>query len=120
MAENAGPNALFKLPKGKLDVLEQSIKEKFSQYLYGAGAGTDPNGLAACIPDDPTTGTFGNINRATEYQWRTSAYQFGGNLDPTNIEEAFDDVLMDLTLKDESRSDPVRSQHVPYLPSGSA
>lgn len=102
--ENQGPEAIFKILKAKVDVLEESIKEKFSTYMYGLGTGTDPNGIAACIPDDPTTGTFGGINRATETQWRTSAYQFSGGLDATNIEEAFDDVLMDLTLNGEKPS----------------
>lgn len=97
--ENRGQAQIFKLMKAKMQVLEESIKEKFSQYLYAAGAGTDPNGLALLIPDDPTTGTVGNINRATEAQWRTSSYDFGGNLDNTNIEEAFDDILLDLTVK---------------------
>jgi hypothetical protein len=97
--ENTGEAALFKLLNAKLDVLETSIKEKFSEYLYGAGAGTDPLGLAALIPDDPTTGTLGGLSRTAEQQWRTSAYQFSGALDPTNIEEAFDDVLLDLKLK---------------------
>jgi hypothetical protein len=97
--ENQGEAAIFKLMKAKMDVLEESIKEKFSEYLYASGAGTDPQGLALLIPDDPTTGTVGNINRANETQWRTSAYDFNGNLDSTNIEEAFDDILMDLTLK---------------------
>lgn len=99
--ENQGETAIFKLLKAKLDVLEESIKEKFSTYLYGAGAGADPLGLASLIPDDPTTGTLGTIDRTTETQWRTSAYQFSGALDATNIEEAYDDVLMDLTLKGE-------------------
>lgn len=97
--ENTGEAALFKLLNAKLDALETSIKEKFSEYLYGAGAGTDPLGLAALIPDDPTIGTLGGLSRVTEPQWRTSAYQFNGALDPTNIEEAFDDVLLDLKLK---------------------
>jgi hypothetical protein len=99
--ENTGAEQIFKLLTAKLDVLEESIQDKFSSYLFGAGLGTDPNGLANIIPDDPTTGTLGNINRATETQWRTSAYQFNGNLDATNIEEAFDDVLMDLKLKND-------------------
>lgn len=99
--ENTGETAIFKLMKAKMDVLEESIKEKFSIYLYAAGGGTDPLGLASLIPDDPTTGTLGGINRATESQWRTSSYNFAGALDSTNIEEAFDDVLLDLTLKGE-------------------
>jgi hypothetical protein len=97
--ENRGTAEIFKLMKAKIDVLEESIKEKFSSYLYGSSAGTDPNGITTLVPDDPTTGTVGNINRASETQWRTSAYDFNGNLDSTNIEEAFDDMLMDLTLK---------------------
>ena len=97
--ENRGEALIFKLLKAKIDVLEVSIKDKFSEYLYGSGAGTDPQGLGNLIPDDPTTGTLGNISRVTETQWRTSAYDFNGNIDSTNIEEVFDDVLMDLTLK---------------------
>jgi hypothetical protein len=97
--ENTGDAALFKILTEKLNVLEMSIKEKFSEYLYGAGTGTDPLGLASLIPDDPTTGTLGGLSRANEQQWRTSAYQFAGALDPTNIEEAMDDILLDLKLK---------------------
>lgn len=98
--ENKGQAEIFKLLKAKMEVLEESIKEKFSSYLYGAGAGKDPYGLALLIPDDPTTGSLGGINRANEVQWRTSAYDFGtGGLTSANIEEAFDDVLMDLTVK---------------------
>lgn len=97
--ENQGEDAIFKLMEKKLEVLEESIKERFSGYLYGAGAGTDPLGLSALIPDVPTTGTLGGINRATESQWRTSAYNFAGGIDASNIEEVYDDVLLDLTLK---------------------
>ncbi len=99
--ENRGETAIFKLIKAKMDVLEESIKEKFASYLYGSGTGTDPNGLSNLIPDDPTTGTLGNISRVTETQWRTSAYDFSGALDETNIEEAWDDILLDLKQKED-------------------
>lgn len=97
--ENKGEAAIFKLMKAKMEVLEESIKEKFSEYLYSAGGGANPLGLPSLIPDDPTTGTLGGISRVTEPQWRSSAYDFDGALNATNIEEAFDDVLLDLTLK---------------------
>lgn len=98
--ENKGASAIFKLLKAKMEVLEESIKEKFASYLYGAGAGLDPYGLESLIPDDPTTGTLGGISRVTESQWRTSSYDFGsGNITSSNIEEVHDDILMDLTLK---------------------
>lgn len=100
--ENKGDAMIFKLVKAKMEVLEESIKEKFSTYLYGAGVGRDPLGLAALIPDDPTVGTLGGISRVTEQQWRTSSYDFGvGGITSANIEEIFDDVLMDLTVKGE-------------------
>jgi hypothetical protein len=98
--ENTGHTAIFKLLKAKMEVLEESIKEKFASYLYGAGGGLDPLGLESLIPLDPTTGTLGGVNRATETQWRTSAYIYGsGAITSANIEEVHDDVLMDLTLK---------------------
>ena len=97
--ENKGELAIFKLMTKKMEVLEESIKEKFSDYLYGVGGGVDPLGLAALIPDDPTTGTLGGVSRVTETQWRTSSYDFAGGLNAANIEEAFDDIIMDLTLK---------------------
>lgn len=102
--ENRGPEAIFKLMRAKMRVLEESIKEKFSSYLYGAGAGTDPNGLANLVPADPTTGSLAGLSRADEVQWRTSSYDFNGNLDETNIEEALDDTIMDLTVKGEKPS----------------
>lgn len=98
--ENSGPETIFKILKAKLEVLEESIKEKFSSYLYGAGAGTDPLGLEALIPTDPTTGTVGGLSRANEPQLRTSSYDYGsGGITSANIEEVFDDTLMDLTVK---------------------
>ncbi len=102
--ENTGETALFKIITEKMKVLEESIGEKFSEYCYGAGGGTDPLGLAALIADDPTAGTLGGRSRVTDPQWRTSAYQFAGALDATNIEEALDDILMDLKLKNDKPS----------------
>lgn len=98
--ENKGQTQIFKLMKAKMEVLEESIKEKFSGYMYGAGAGTDPNGLANLIPDNPTVGVIGRLDRAKEPQWRTSAYDFSasGGITSSNIEEIFDDVLLDLTV----------------------
>ena len=99
--ENQGETVIFKLLKAKMEVLEQSIQEKFSQYMYGSGAGVDPFGLEAAIPDNPTLGSYGGNDRGANQYWRTSAYDFAGGLNSTNIEEAFDDVLLDLTQKKE-------------------
>lgn len=94
--ENQGETEIFKVLKGKMQTLEESIKEKFQNYLYGAGVGKDPNGLALMIPDNPNVGVLGGIDRATEPQWRTMAKDYAGSLTSSNIEEEFDDVLLDM------------------------
>lgn len=103
--ENRGATEIFKIIKGKMQALEESIKEKFQTYLYGAGTGKDPNGLALCIPDDPTTGSLGGINRANEPQWRTMHKDYAGSLTYQNIEEEFDDTLLDMKQGKNEKSD---------------
>jgi hypothetical protein len=94
--ENRGETEIFKILKGKMQVLEESIKEKFQTYLYGAGTGKDPNGLALLVPDNPETGVVGGIDRAEQAQWRTMAKAYNGSLSTENIEEEFDDILLDM------------------------
>lgn len=94
--ENQGSSEIFKLIKGKMEVLEETIKEKFSDYLYGAGAGKDPNGLALCIPDDPTAGSLGGMSRVNNPNWQTMVSDYTGTLTTSNIQEALDDVLLDM------------------------
>lgn len=94
--ENQGQSEIFKLIKGKMEALEESLKEQFSTWLYGAGEGKAPNGLALCIPDNPATGTLGGLNRATTEDWRTMVADFTDTLTAENIEEVFDDILLDM------------------------
>ena len=91
--ENQGRSVIFKILKGKMMALNESISRQFATYHTSVGTGTDPNGLGNLIPADPTTGTIGGISLATESQWRPSSYAFAGTLTPENIEEAFDDIL---------------------------
>lgn len=91
--ENQGRAAIFKILTGKIKSLDESISRQFATYHTSVGTGTDPNGLGNLIPADPTTGSVGGINLATESQWRSSSYNFAGTLNPENIEEAFDDIL---------------------------
>lgn len=94
--ENQGKQQIFKLLKGKMMALEESIKEFFQTKLYGAGTGKDPNGLALLIPDNPETGTVGGIDRATNDYWRTMVADHTGTVTSENIEEIFDDIFMDM------------------------
>jgi hypothetical protein len=109
--ENQGRAAIFKIIKGKIMALDESISRQFATYATGTGTGTDPNGLGNLILTDPTTGTVGGISLASESQWRNSSYDFDGTLTPENIEEAFDDIIeLDLsrgaTTDDQNKSKP--------------
>jgi len=109
--ENQGRAQIFKIIKGKIMALDESISRQFATYHTAVGAGTDPNGLGNLIPADPTTGSVGGISLASEPQWRSSSYDFAGTLSPENIEEAFDDILeLDLNRGDTSSDDSAESK----------
>lgn len=98
--ENKGESAIVKLLKTKMELLEESINEYFAACSYGSGAGLDPYGLQAAVADNPTAGSFGGIQR-TNFYWRSSSYNMNGGLTAANIEEVFDDILLDLTVRKE-------------------
>lgn len=102
--ENQGDAVIVKIITAKLEALEHAFKKTQRTYAASLGTGSDPNGLPNIIPVDPTTGTVGGINLANESLFRPSAYDFDGGLDAGNIEEAFDDILLDLTHDGESPS----------------
>ena len=105
--ENQGRAAIFKILKGKIMALDESISRQFATYHTAVGTGTDPNGLGNLIPADPTTGSVGGISLASEAQWRSSSYNFAGTLTPENIEEAFDDIIeLDLNRSSDGQTSP--------------
>jgi len=105
--ENQGRAAIFKILKGKIMALDESISRQFATYHTSIGTGTDPNGLGNLIPADPTTGSVGGISLASEAQWRSSSYNFAGTLSPENIEEAFDDIIeLDLNRSSDGQASP--------------
>ena len=105
--ENQGRAKIFKILTGKIKALDESISRQFATYHTSVGTGSDPNGLGNLILADPTTGTVGGINLATESQWRNSSYDFASSLTPENIEEAFDDILeLDLNRSSDGQKSP--------------
>lgn len=95
--ENQGDAVIVKILTAKLKALELQFKKTQRQYAVSLNSGQAPNGLPNLIPADPTTGTVGNINLANQPLFRPSAYDFNGGLEPGNIEEALDDIILDLT-----------------------
>ena len=68
---NRGENAKFDLLDGKLTNLENSMRNEINADIFAVTSGNDLNGLQSLVPDSPTTGTVGGINRATYTFWRS-------------------------------------------------
>lgn len=79
MLQNSGKEAVVDLLEGRIKVAEGQLMNRIDYDLYGNGTGNggkDITGLAAAVPDDPSTGTYGGINRATAAFafWRSIKY----------------------------------------------
>ncbi len=74
MLQNAGRERMIDLMEGRLGVAESTIANLISDGLYSDGTGSggkEITGLDAAVPVDPTTGTYGGIDRATFTFWRS-------------------------------------------------
>jgi hypothetical protein len=103
MIQNSGKEAIIDLLDGRMQVAEAQLANRISQdiYLDGTGnSGKNITGLAAAVPDAPSTGTYGGINRATWSFWRSVA--FSGVADgaaavsASNIQKYMDSVAVQL------------------------
>lgn len=103
MIQNSGKEAIIDLLDGRMQVAEAQLANRISQdiYLDGTGnSGKNITGLAAAVPDAPSSGTYGGINRATWSFWRSVAYS--GVTDGTaavsasNIQKYMDAVAVQL------------------------
>lgn len=77
---NTGKQQVIDLVASRVDVAEASISNLLSAALYSDGTGSGSKqltGLLAAVPVDPTTGTYGAINRATYAFWRSYAQDTG-------------------------------------------
>ena len=75
--QNSGREALIDLLEGRQKVSEGQLMNRMDYDMYQDGTGNSSKnitGLAAAIPDDPTTGTYGGIPRATYNFWRSQLY----------------------------------------------
>ena len=77
MLQNSGKEAIIDLLEGRMKVSESRILNRIAGdiYLDGTGnSGKNITGLGAAVPDTPTTGTYGGINRATWSFWQSQKY----------------------------------------------
>lgn len=74
MLQNAGAEQMIDLLSSRIDVAESTMRNLICGGLYADGTGSggkEITGLNAAIPLDPTTGTYGGIDRATWTFWRS-------------------------------------------------
>ena len=74
MLQNAGKERMIDLMESRLSVAESTLANLISGGLYSDGTGAsgkEIDGLDAAVPLDPTTGTYGGIDRATWTFWRS-------------------------------------------------
>jgi len=71
--KNAGRERMIGLLSARIRVAEATMSNIISGSLYSDGTGTggkEIDGLDAAVPLDPTSGTYGGIDRATWTFWR--------------------------------------------------
>ena len=74
MLQNSGKERMIDLMESRLEVAESTMQNLISTSLYSDGTGSggkEITGLDAAVPLDPTTGTYGGIDRATWTFWRS-------------------------------------------------
>jgi len=79
MLQNSGKEQFIDLLEGRINVAESTMSNLLAQSIYSDGTGSggkEVTGLNAAVPSDPTTGTYGGINRATWTFWRSQLYDF--------------------------------------------
>lgn len=75
--KNGGEHAFYDLLESRLEVAEDTLMNNIDADLYSDGtadSGKQIDGLQIKVVEDPTTGTDGGINRATDTWWRNSKY----------------------------------------------
>lgn len=86
MLQNAGKERMIDLMESRLSVAEATLANLISDGLYSDGTGSsgkEIDGLDAAVPVDPTTGTYGGIDRATWTFWRN---QVSDQADTTTLQ----------------------------------
>ena len=77
MLQNSGRAQIIDLMEGRMKVSEARLTNRINGdiYLDGTGnSGKNITGLAAAVPDAPTSGTYGGISRTTWSFWQSQKY----------------------------------------------
>jgi hypothetical protein len=101
--QNSGREQMIRLLDRRIRNSEKTMMNNLSIGVYSDGTGTTGKqigGLQLLVPDDPTTGTVGGINRATFTFWQSVKYggvaDGGGAVSATNIQNYMNSVWIQL------------------------
>lgn len=87
--QNSGEEEVINLLAARIKVAEDTMANAIEDGLYSDGTGSGGKiitGLDAAVPQDPTTGTYGGINRAMYTFWRSQLYDPGSTPTSTTIQ----------------------------------
>jgi hypothetical protein len=74
---NSGEEAIIDLLESRIENAERTMKNQMGAAVYGDGTaagGKSIGGLGLLVPDAPTAGTVGGINRATWSFWQSKKF----------------------------------------------
>lgn len=89
--QNAGKEQMIDLLESRVNVAEATMANLQASGVYADGTGTggkELTGLNAAVPVDPTTATYGGINRVNWTFWRSVYTKAGSALLSTTIQAA--------------------------------
>jgi len=75
--QNSGRERMIDLLEARLNVAEATMANNLAISIYGDGTsdgGKSVTGLNAAVPADPSSGTYGGIDRATWSFWRNQKF----------------------------------------------
>lgn len=105
---NSGEEQVIDLLESRLSNAERTMKNQMGDAVYADGTGSggkEIGGLQLLVPDAPSTGTVGNINRATWSFWRSIAADattdYGAAVTSSNINSYMNRVWLQLVRGNE-------------------
>jgi hypothetical protein len=101
--QNAGSEKQIDLLEARMQAAEITMANQMSQSIYSDGTGSggkEITGLQAAVALNPTTGTYGGINRATYTFWRnqTSGDVTGLDTSAALLESEMRDMWLECTV----------------------
>jgi hypothetical protein len=113
MLINSGEAQVFDLIEQRMRAAEATMENDLASSIYGDGTssgGKSLTGLDAAVPQDPTTGTYGGIDRsnAANTFWRSQLYDPSSTPTATTI-QGYMNILWSRCLRGTDRPDFIMS-----------